>query len=80
MTDNQMLYSAIAALASVIGFLWKQITNHYAEMKQSRDDCEADREKLHGEMKTLWRAVYQVHPAAVAMRVPKPGEIEGEEN
>jgi len=68
MNDTTMLLTAIGSLAGVIVFLWKQISSHHQELVDSKKECDEDRERLHGECRQLWKAMYQIHPAAHAMR------------
>jgi hypothetical protein len=56
-TVNGLLIAAVTSLAGVVTYLWKQLSNHYAELKAEHHECVDDREKL-------WKALYSIHPAA----------------
>jgi hypothetical protein len=56
-TVNGLLIAAITTLGSVVAFLWKQLSDHYKELRSDRDECVEDRQRL-------WKALYQIHPAS----------------
>jgi hypothetical protein len=55
-TVNGLLIAAVTSLAGVVTYLWKQLSNHYTELKAEHRECVDDREKL-------WKALYSIHPA-----------------
>jgi hypothetical protein len=59
--DTTVLLAGISALAGVVTYLWKQITDHHKETREARADCEADRERL-------WKALYAIHPASKELK------------
>ena len=65
MTDSTLLLGAVSAMAGVVAFLWKQISSYHTEVILGRKECEEDRERLHKEQQELWKAIYQMYPAAV---------------
>ena len=54
-TVNGLLIAAVTSLAGVVTYLWKQLSNHYIELKAEHRECVEDREKL-------WKAMYSIHP------------------
>jgi len=55
--ETTILLGAISALAGVITFLWKQVSDNHKAVYAKLTDCEQDREEL-------WKAMYSIHPAA----------------
>lgn len=60
-TVNGLLIAGITSLAGVVAFLWKQLSSHYAELKEEHRECVEDRQKL-------WKAMYSIHPACKEIR------------
>jgi hypothetical protein len=56
-TTSGLLIAAVTTLAGVVTYLWKQLTSHYAELKEEHRECVEDRERL-------WKAMYTIHPAS----------------
>jgi hypothetical protein len=67
-TVNGILLSGITALAGVVTYLWRQITSHYAELKDAHQkqyqELKADRDECIKDREELWKALYSIHPAA----------------
>jgi len=56
-TVSGLLIAAVTALAGVVTFLWKQISEHHKHALASKAECEEDRERLWGERDKLWAEV-----------------------
>lgn len=60
-----VLLAGIAALASVIVFLYKQLTTQHERTEKRLQDCEDDREDLHRENQLLWAEVADLRGVTV---------------
>jgi hypothetical protein len=49
-TLEHALIAGVAALASVVGVLWKMVVSELKRIREKLDECEHDREKLWAEI------------------------------
>lgn len=52
---TEMLLTAIGALAGVVAYLYRQTLDHFTQIQQRADECEADRRQLWKELADVRR-------------------------
>lgn len=59
-----LLLGAVTSLAGVVVFLWKQLSDHNKEQKETYKELQARHDECDDDRRKLWKALYAIYPAA----------------